>query len=106
MIKKIDLTQNDYHVQSGIDSKRDWSAVQEANYKDINCLVRLDLNADKMYVYSVSGMLLKRVNYEREKEKHGRPVTVSSNGQMVVFARSLLNLNYIAEYNSNPSEGK
>lgn len=68
--------------------------------------MRLDLNADKMYVYSVSGILLKRVNYERETKKYGRPVTVSSNGQMIVFARSLLNLNYIAEYNSDPSEGK
>ena len=57
-----------------------WSDEQVANYKEVTCLTRLDLNSDKLYVYAVNGQLLKRVDYKSVRETHGRPLTASSDG--------------------------
>lgn len=97
LIQRLGLTEADYHVKNGKNSKKDWTEEQKKNYNDINCLVRLDLNSEKMYVYSTNGMMLKRVNYEKETKKYGRPITVSSNGQIIVFTSSLLDMNVKAE---------
>ena len=59
-------------------------------------MTRLDLNSDKLYVYALNGQLLRRVHYKKEREMFGRPLTTSSDGQCIVFAKERLVLSYRA----------
>lgn len=94
--KKIGIDKHNHHLRNHACSLEAWSPSQVANYQDVTCLARLDLNSDKLYVYAVNGQLLKRVDYKYIRERHGRPLTTSSDGQCIVFAKERLVLGYRA----------
>ena len=47
----------------------------------------------KYYVYTQNGMLMNRVDYSDKIEKHGYPISTSSNGLNFIFQKSFGQIN-------------
>lgn len=50
------------------------------NYKGQNFILCLCINDDKIYVYTETGILKKRIKYGHITEEHGKPESISENG--------------------------
>lgn len=58
------------------------------NGKNQDFIVCFCFNDSKIYIYSVTGILIQRVFYKKITEEYGKPVTVSEDGNYFIFRKS------------------
>lgn len=76
---------------------------------EFTSVIAINLTEQKFYVYSQSGILQNRIEFNREVEKYGEPCCVSSNGLNFIFKKteqSLKDLLINIEMEKNQAELK
>lgn len=53
--------------------------------RTLTTLININKTESKFYVYTLNGVLIKRVSFKNESIENGEAVTVSPNGQNFIF---------------------
>ena len=57
----------------------------------VNYITCLCIPENKMYIYSEMGILIDRVDYSKLADKYGKPMSISENGTILLFRKSMEN---------------
>lgn len=53
--------------------------------KTMRNIIFMNLSTQEYKVYSINGVMLRIVNFEKQSKNYGRPIAASQNGQSLVF---------------------
>ena len=59
-----------------------------AEYEDKKFILCMCIDDDKLYVYTETGILVRRITYSDLSEDYGRPQAISEDGKNVLFTKS------------------